>query len=158
MDEDGELARIGVELAEAVERVVPAWVRDAVVGLVTAHRGSVPADVVADAEEAGRRAAAEVGAGLRALLALDIDEQRRNPLDVVRAAVPHPTAVLRRAGVPPVVRDEFEARHFPDDDYDLVPRSFSDVHPALQEIGIVWGAAKAHVHLRRHRPSADSDR
>jgi hypothetical protein len=154
VDDDGVLARIGAELAQAVERAVPAWVVRSVVGIVSAYRGAVTDDVVADAQAAGERAAAEVGQELRALLTADVDDQRRNPLDVVRAAVVHPTAVLRRAGVPAVVRDEFDERHFPDDDYGLTPLSFADVDPALQELGIIWGATKARAHLLRHRRPA----
>ena len=154
MDDDGELARIGSELAAAVEDAVPRWVVQSVVRLVSAYRGSVTDDVVADARSAGERAAADVGDGLRRLLSSDVDEQHRNPLDVVRAAVAHPTEVLRRAGVPPVVRDPFDERHFPDDDYGLTPLSFADVDPALQELGIIWGATKARAHLLRHGGAA----
>ena len=35
--------------------------------------------------------------------------------------------------------------------YDLSPASFADLAPALKEPGLVWGAAKAHVHLSRRR-------
>jgi hypothetical protein len=59
--------------------------------------------------------------------------------------------VLRAAGVPPVRRDEFAEHAFPDDVYDLAPASFADVDPSLHEPGLVWGAAKAHVHLSRRR-------
>ena len=93
---------------------------------------------------------------MHALLALDIDEQRTGPLALIRQAVPYPTEVLRAAGVPPVDRDEFAARQFPDDVYDLAPTSFGELDPDLQEVGLVWGAAKAHVHLSRRR--ADGQR
>ena len=59
--------------------------------------------------------------------------------------------VLADAGVPPIVRDEFEERAFPDDVYGLAPASFADLDPALREPGLVWGAAKAHVVLARRR-------
>ena len=88
---------------------------------------------------------------VRHLLSLDVDAQRTNPLSVVRSAVRYPTEVLRSAGVPPVRRDEFAERAFPDDIYDLSPASFADVDPSLHEPGVVWGAAKAHIHLTRHR-------
>jgi hypothetical protein len=103
------------------------------------------------ARAAGDEAAAVVGPELRALLARDIDEQRTNPLAVVRRAVVYPTAVLRAAGVPAVVRDADAEARFPDDAYDLVPAAFADLDPALHEPGLVWGAAKAHVHLARRR-------
>ena len=70
---------------------------------------------------------------------------------MVRRAVVYPTAVLRGAGVPPVVRDADAEARFPDDDYDLTPAAFADLDPSLHEPGLVWGAAKAHVHLARRR-------
>ena len=104
---------------------------------------------------AGGRAV-EVGAAVRALLALDIDEQRSTPLSLLREAVRYPTEVLRRAGVEPVgERDDVRVRLFPDDVYDLSPAAFADVDPRLTEPGLVWGAAKAYEHLRRHKPEED---
>ena len=40
---------------------------------------------------------------------------------------------------------------FPDDVYDLAPATFDDVSPDLHDPGLRWGAAKAHVHLKRRR-------
>jgi hypothetical protein len=88
---------------------------------------------------------------VRALLASDIDDQRTGPLAVVRGAVRFPTAVLEQAGVPPVERDPFAVRQFPEDLYDLAPATFGDLDPTLHEPGLTWGAAKAHVHLARRR-------
>ncbi len=51
----------------------------------------------------------------------------------------------------PLARDAFARRQDPDDVYDLMPASFADIDPALAEPGLVWGAAKAHVHLARRR-------
>ena len=104
------------------------------------------------AREAGRRAAVEVGAEVRALLAADIDEQRTTPLALLRSAVRYPTEVLRAAGVPPMDRDPIQVRLLPDDLYDLSPANFADVDPALAEPGLMWGAAKALAHRRRHNP------
>ena len=59
--------------------------------------------------------------------------------------------IAHDAGVPPVTRDPFAQRAFPGDDYDLSPASLADVDPALTDLGIAWGAAKAFEHKRRHR-------
>ena len=100
-------------------------------------------------QEAARDAAAaavdDVLPPLRALLAEDVGAQRTNPLSLVRRAVQHPTRVLAAAGVAPVARDDQARRLFPDDAYDLVPANFADLDPSVQEPGIAWGAAKAHV-------------
>jgi hypothetical protein len=74
-------------------------------------------------------------------------------LSILRRAVRYPTGVLRSAGVPPIVRDAYDERHFPDDDYGLTPLAFADVGPTLHDAGLAWGAAKAMVHLERRRPS-----
>jgi hypothetical protein len=146
------LARYAAVLDDGVRASLPGWVERSVERVHVAQlQRRPPAEVRAAATEAGHAAAADVGARVHALLALDIDEQRSNPLALIRQAVPYPTEVLRVAGVPPVARDEFAARQFPDDVYDLAPTSFAEVDPELHEPGLVWGAAKAHVHLSRRR-------
>jgi hypothetical protein len=101
---------------------------------------------------AGAAAVAEVGPRLRALLTTDVDAQLTNPLSLVRDAVRFPTAVLRDAGVEPPRRSGFDAEHFPEDPYGLVPMTWRDVDESLHEPGILWGALKAHAHTQRHRP------
>lgn len=150
-DDDAALARHAAALADAIDDALPRWVERVVVERVTQYRGDVTPEIRAEAVAAGERARVEVGAAVRHLLERDIDDQPTGPLAVLRRAVVHPTEVLRRAGVPPVVRDEFAERSFPEDVYDLSPAAFADLDPALHEPGLVWGAAKAHVHLARRR-------
>lgn len=137
-------------LAEAVEEVLPRWVERSVERLLVAFAGHADAATMEEARTAGRRALTAVGPRVRALLETDVDEQRANPLAVLRSAVRYPTEVLARAGVPPVVRDSFAEERFPDDVYDLSPAAFADVDPALHQPGMEWGAAKAWVHMQRH--------
>ncbi len=150
------LADYGEALADGVEAALPGWVAASVTRIMIAWTGPSwtgsldPGTAVATAE-AGAEAAREAAAALRALVRADVDSQATTPLAIVRAAVRWPTAVLRRAGVPPVERDDFERSVFPDDDYGLVPASLVDVDPELGELAIAWGAAKAWVHKRRHQ-------
>jgi len=137
-------------LADAVEAALPGWVERSVEQVLIAARGSVDVKVMAAATTAGRRAADEVGGAIRSLLAVDIDEQRANPLALLRAAASYPAKVLLQAGVPPVERDPNQVRLLPDDVYDLAPARFADLGPEVGELGLVWGAAKAHEHMRRH--------
>lgn len=150
VDPIGALAALGAELAGAVEAALPAWVERSVRRLLVAFTGRADPAVLVEAAAAGRAAAADVGGRVRALLETDIDGQRGNPLAILRSAVAYPTEVLRRAGVPPVVRDAFAEAAFPDDVYDLAPASFADVDPSLHEPGLAWGAAKAWAHRQRH--------
>lgn len=140
---DAALAEHGKALADAVERLLPAWSARVVVergGPGLRHLGEV----------AGREAAAGLVPELRALLAADVDAQRANPLAVLRRAVAWPAAVLADAGVPTPVRDRHDREHFPDDDYGLTPMTWADVDPELHDLGILWGALKARAHLVRH--------
>lgn len=152
-DADHVLADAGRALADGIERAVPVWVSREVERILVAFHGEADEPTMAKAADAGRRAAAEIGPKVRAIVEADVDDQRVNPLTLLREAVHHPTAVLAEAGVPGVVRDEFAEEHFPDDAYGLTPMAFADVDESLHEFGIVWGAAKARAHMRRHRPT-----
>jgi hypothetical protein len=150
------LAGYADDLADAIDFALPGWVERCVTDHL-GHLAAGPARDLAEASgrEAGRRARADVGPAVRDLLARDVDEQRLNPLSLLRDAVRYPTTVLKAAGAPVAPRDDFAERTFPDDVYDLSPASFADVDPALHEPGLMWGAAKAHVILRRRRYGGD---
>ncbi|NNE73307.1 MAG: hypothetical protein HKN26_06570 [Acidimicrobiales bacterium] len=151
-EDEAALAGYAEALATAIDHALPGWVERSV-----ARRLPEPsAEVRSAATEAGRRARSELGSQIRELLALDIDRQPTNPLEMLRRGVRYATEVLVGAGAPPVERDAFAERNFPDDRFDLTPASFADVDPALHIPGLEWGAAKAHVHLQRRR--ADGQR
>lgn len=138
-------------LADAVERAIPGWIERSVErGLGRVGR-EIDAGLRAHVIDAAAAAQREGSERLRELLDTDVDQQRTNPLALLRSLVRFPTSVLQAAGVPPVDRDEFARRSFPDDLYDLSPASFADIDPQLHEPGLVWGAAKAHVVLARRR-------
>jgi hypothetical protein len=145
------LARYADDLAVTAEAVIAGWVERSVQAVLAAQGLALDAAGTEQLATAATAARDEGTARLRALLALDIDEQRTNPLSVLRALVRHPTGVLQAAGARAVARDEFAQRNFPDDVYDLTPAAFADVDPSLHEPGLLWGAAKAHVHLARRR-------
>ena len=97
------------------------------------------------------RTATETLSRLAALLGTDVDEQRANPLDILRDAIGGPTAVLRAAGAQPVARDRFAEERFPNDVFDLTPATWADIDESLAEPGLTWGAWKAAVVLTRRR-------
>jgi hypothetical protein len=154
-DDPGDAAalqRHADALAEAVVAALPGWVERAVRQRYEAWAGHAPDErLLEDARAAGARAVEDVGPRLRELLATDVDAQRTNPLAILREAVRHPAGVLVAARVPPIERDAQAQELFPDDQYDLSPAAFGDLHPSVREPGLVWGAAKAHVILARRR-------
>jgi hypothetical protein len=143
------LAEPARELLSVTVAAVPAWVERCVDRVLAEQGIAAGRDVRAAAARAAVDARAAVAAELGALLAQDVDDQRRNPLAVLRAATRFPTAVLREAGAAPVRRDEFQRERFPDDVYDLSPATWQDVDPGLHGPGIVWGAWKARTILDR---------
>lgn len=148
------LAQHAAALADAVDSALVGWLERVVVERWgTWHGRQAPAELVVAARQAGERARSQLLPELRALLVTDVDEQRSNPLALIRRAAVAATTVLRDAGVPPVDRDEHAERLFPDDVYDLAPATFGDLDPSVQEPGLLWGAAKAHVILARRRRS-----
>lgn len=146
--DEAAMAAYAANLVDAVDAALGPWIRAAV---TSRYPGAVPQEVENDIELAGIDARSVIGNDLRRLLALDIDEQWTNPLSVIRAAAMYPTTILANAGAAVVQRDETARRLHPDDLYDLVPSSFGDLGPAVHEPGLVWGAAKAHLHLRRRK-------
>jgi hypothetical protein len=150
-DDESRLAGYADALADAVERALPGWVERCVRDRCLDAGIEVTPAIAADTEQAAARCRSDVGGAVRRLLGTDVDSQSGTPLTLLRAAVSYPTAVLARAGVAPVRRDDFAERAFPGDPYDLTPASFAAVDPDLHEPGLTWGAAKAHVHRQRRR-------
>jgi hypothetical protein len=146
--EDDLLASYAEALADGVEQALPGWVAAAVARRLP---GAELAGWREDIEDAGREAASDVGPRVRELLRLDVDEQWTNPLTLIRSAIRYPNRILTAAGAPEVLRDRQAARFLPEDVYDLAPAAFADLDPDLHDVGIGWGAAKAHIHLRRRR-------
>ena len=146
--EDELLARYAEALADGVEQALPGWVAAAVARRLPIEEVERRHEQIV---EAGRAAADDVGPRVRELLRLDIDEQWTNPLSLIRSAIRHPNRILAAAGAPEAIRDQQAVRFLPEDVYDLAPASFADLAPELHDLGISWGAAKAHVHLRRRR-------
>lgn len=141
------------ELLKGIDEVFVAWI----VRCVAERAGVAGSDsraperdaLLVRARAAGAEARDATMPKLRDLMSLDVEHQSSNPMSILREAVRFPTNVLADAGVPPKERDEFAQRWFPGDDYDLAPAGFVDIDPSLHELGLRWGAAKAHLVLTR---------
>lgn len=138
-------------LVEAVSAAYPSWLSGRIVEIARASGRDLNDDARAAARDAGARAGAWVQAELASLLATDVDEQRMNPLQVLRRAARFAADVLESAGVPHPVRDEFEHRAMPEDPYGVGPLAWRDLGEGVHSAGIEWGAWKAAVVLTRRR-------
>jgi hypothetical protein len=145
-------------LISGVERLGAEWVARAVAGVVDAWGrldDAARATTLAEARVAGPRAASRVAGELRALFALDAAAQRATPLQIIRSLRREATQVLAAAGIPPVERDPYDERAFPDDVYGIVPKSVVDLGD--EDLGgalLAWGVGKARVLRERQNPSA----
>jgi hypothetical protein len=154
------LVESGSAIVIGVERELPGWVQRQVARIADAWGRLDPAArgrATAEAVVAGEVAMLRVVGELRELLGTDPGDQATTPLQIVRTAYREPTAVLVAAGIPPVERDGFDVRTWPDDVYGLVPATFGDLgDPDLAPLHLAWGVAKAGV-LRARRLRAAPD-
>ena len=140
------MASISAALLAAVDRSAAAWVRHCV-GRFVAPPWSAELDHRVD--EAGERCRLELVDQLSKLFAIDIAAQSTTPLVILRGAHVWPTEVLEALDVAAPRRDPFDERMDPTDRYGLAPRGWADFGEEVAESGLMWGAAKAHLHLRR---------
>ena len=134
-------------LLEVAERVTPVWARRLLDRVAAAHEKPT----AEQSDEAVAAVTAMVKHGLQELCSQDPEAQRTNPLTIFRQATTPITELAVSLGVPPVRRDEFETRSFPDDLYGLCPATWADISEELVEPGLEWGAWKAAVIISRHR-------
>jgi hypothetical protein len=140
---------VGDEIVAGVQRTLGPWLISCVVRILEAWGRCSPdveARALATAEREAPAVAERIAESLRRLFAQDPSEQTRTPLEVVRTAIEDPTRILVDAGVPPVERDAFEERTWPEDRYELLPRTLADLgDPELGPLQLAWGLAKAGV-------------
>jgi hypothetical protein len=143
------LVEAGDAIVAGVARELPGWTQRSVARIADAW-GRLDAEQRAALDRAARNAGvvatARVTGELRALFAADAGAQRATPLEIVRTAYREPTAALAGAGIPPVEREAFDERAWPDDRYGLVPRTLGDLgDPDLAPLLLAWGLAKSAV-------------
>lgn len=149
--DDLDIETVASALLEAAVEATPTWVARSVGEIVAAQGLQVDDAHTARVVEAGERAQRYVETNLGALLRTDIDQQRTTPLTIFRDAARFPVEVLHSVGAREVHRIDVDRWAFPNDPFGVTPASLADMGPAVHEAGIAWGAAKAHVHLRRRR-------
>ncbi len=138
------------DLREATHRLIPGWIARSVLSVVE-QQGLDHAKALRLIDAHAPLAAAAALAALDELLLADVDNQRTNPLAILRDHVGVATAILNELGATPPKRDPFDERVAPGDLYGLGPATWTDVDPDLAEPGLVWGAWKAATVLERRR-------
>ncbi len=130
------------ELLDAVLAAIPLWLTSRIA--LVAPGVAVDESVISQTEEFVR-------CELSALLETDVDDQRANPLHILRESTQFATNVLKEAGVAPAQRDDFDRQSMPNDIYALGPLTWRDLSEDVHDAGITWGAWKAATVLTRRR-------
>lgn len=139
------------ELTGAVLAALPAWVEATMRRVLGATHGIDDGTLRAEIAAASATMVQGVRTALGDLFALDPEEQRANPLHILRAEATVVTECLGRLGARPAVRDEFERTSLPDDVFAVGPLAWRDLGDEVHEAGITWGAWKAATIMARHR-------
>lgn len=139
------------DLFMAVIHAVPSWVARRMLEIASHGGVSAGADFMEAIESVSRETVQQLSGDLLALLATDVDQQRFNPLQVIREANVFANESLAILGVPVPRRDEFDAQVMPHDHYAVGPLTWKDLSEDVHEAGISWGAWKAATVLTRRR-------
>lgn len=148
-DDEAFLRGLADALGVALVEAVAPWLVSVACRLAAAAGRTPRPDEMDQLRDAAEATAADLAPRLRRVLGADVDAGFGTPLATLRDGTAGFTAALAELGFAPVRRDEFARQNFPADVYDLGPATFSDIDPALHEPALVWGAARARVHLRR---------
>lgn len=148
---DGELSEYSQRLFDACVVAVPEWITNRIHNVCLMSSGIIPEIVTTKVAGVAQATQAQVQIDLMALLSVDVDAQRTNPLQVLRGSTLMATALLIEAGIPPAQRDEFEVRSMPDDMFALGPLTWRDLGDDVHDAGIEWGAWKAAMIISRRR-------
>ena len=148
---DGQLSEYSQTLLDACVAAIPQWITNRIQHVCLVSGGIVPEIVTTKVAGVAHATQAQVQIDLMALLSVDVDAQRTNPLQVLRSSTLMATALLIEAGIPPVRRDEFEVRSMPDDMFALGPLTWRDLGDDVHDAGIQWGAWKAAMIISRRR-------
>lgn len=148
---DGQLSEYSQMLFDACVAAIPEWITNRIQHVCLMSGGIIPEIVTTKVADVALATQAQVQIDLMALLSVDVDAQRTNPLQVLRGSTLKATALLVEAGIPPVRRDEFEVRSMPNDMFSLGPLTWRDLGDDVHDAGIQWGAWKAAMIISRRR-------
>jgi hypothetical protein len=149
--DETRLIELSIALADQLVGALPGWLVGAACALAEKAGRTFGDDETDELRRAAAVTVDDLAPRLRRVLTADVDAGLGSPLAVLRTGTDGFASVLAGLGLVPAERDEFERRHFPDDLYGLGPATFADIDASLHIPGLEWGAARAHVHLRRRR-------
>lgn len=140
-DDEAKYVAYGKLLVDAFAADIEPWLRAAVDDRIGDQDDELQTQIAAVAQEVVR--------SITELVTADVDTPLSGPLERVRRAVEPLTIALDERNAPLPSRDPIDSQMRPDDRYALGPMTFLDISQDVHNAGIAWGAAKAHLHMRR---------
>ena len=152
IDDQARYQAYGRALQAAVADALPRWLEQ-----VIGDRAGTEAARSTDAQSVVAQVVANAFARLGELATADVEKPLSGPLESLRRSMAPVSDYLDSIGVARPERDPVDREMRPDDPHDLGPMRFLDLGPEVHEAGIAWGAAKAHLHLRRRNRPGTSE-
>jgi hypothetical protein len=145
--------RVAIAVPDWVRRCVERGVANAVAwsGRDWSMAAAESRALLRNAELVGWRAVEGVEGKVSDLLAELEDRRPVSPrvLTALQDSVDYPASVLGQARVPKATRDRLAVELFPDDVYNIAPRSVAELHPMMPGLLASWDEARFAV-LRVH--------
>lgn len=139
------------DLYSAVIAAVPQWISRRIKEIMKDVVTQDGVQLQGEIDEVATQVLGTIEIALRELLLLDVDQQRQNPMHVIRSSINSATELLSRYEIPLPHRDEFETKAMPNDIYAIGPLTWKDLSEDVHDTGISWGAWKAAVVVSRRR-------
>lgn len=142
-DDEAKYVAYGNRLVDAFAADIEPWLLAVVGDRVGVHDAQLRMKIETVAREVVR--------SITELVTADVDTPLSGPLERARRAVEPLNAALEERNVPLPSRDPIDSQMRPEDRYELGPMTFLDISEGVHQAGIAWGAAKAHLHMRRRQ-------
>jgi hypothetical protein len=141
LTDEMRLRETALRFSDAIYLALPKWIERIVLDRAGSDTGLAEGELEVFIERAGKAAQVDIGAKAKVLL----DDATIKPaqlLQLLQTAVHYPTGVLHYLGVAENERGPFAKAAWPDDLYDLTPKSMTEIDESLDEPFTRWDAAR----------------
>ncbi len=150
LTDEMRLRETALRFSDAIYLALPLWIERTVTDRAGDDTGLSADEIAVFIERAGKAAQATIGDQARLLL----DGSATKPADLLQllqSAVHYPTGVLHYLEVEPTERGAFALAAWPEDIYQLTPKSMTEIDESLEEPFTRWDAARKLARKRKTR-------
>ncbi|MCP5025712.1 MAG: hypothetical protein GY929_05435 [Actinomycetia bacterium] len=148
LTDEMRLHEAALQFSDAIYIALPRWVERVVLDRAGHDTGLSDDEIALFVERAGKAAQADIGTQARLLLE-STSTKPADLLQLLQTAVHFPTGVLHYLGVEETERGAFAQTAWPEDIYELTPKSMTEIDESLDEPFTRWDAARKLAGNRR---------